>query len=547
MMSSSCPTLASRRVRQKHLASFYTRPEVVDFLVRWGLAQTGGVVMDPSCGDGRFLSSAALLGATAVIGCDLDPRALDAARSALSLGHVAATVHEGDFFALDPARHPQVDLVVGNPPFIRFQNFVGDSRSRALQSALSLGVRLTALSSAWAPFVIHAIRFLRPGGAMAMVVPAEIVQTNYGLQTLEALCSNFAHVHLLAFARNFFADAQADTYLLLTADAGRSCHSVEFHPLESIQQLADVQVSRLASTTLPIGTTERTPFALAFLTPKERDAWQQAIASPGVVRLSDLGTITNGYVTGANDFFLMTREAAIEQGLPTDWLHPTVVNAASLRGPEFATSDIAELEAAGKPHHLLNPPTAAHLVGHRQELASFIRRGTAQDIHRRFKCRTRSPWWHVPGLHVPHLFLPYMVGREPIASVNVAGATYTNTIHGLRLRRAATARSVGIGLYSTLTLLSMELHGRTYGGGILKLEPSETQRVHVAVPAGSDAAKEVERLLRTDDYLGAVAVADDVVLRGELGLSAAVIGRLRSARDRIVSRRYSRNQGRNIR
>ena len=539
--------MAGRRVRQKHFASFYTRPEVVDFLVRWGLAQAGGVVMDPSCGDGRFLSSAALLGATAVIGCDLDPRALKVARSALATEHVAATVHEGDFFALDPADHPRVDLIVGNPPFIRYQCFAGDSRRRALQSALALGVRLTALSSAWAPFVIHAIRFLRSGGAMAMVVPAEIVQTNYGLQTLDALCRNFAQVHLLAFARNFFADAEADTYLLLAADAGGSCHSVEFHPLESIQQLASVRMSGLASTTLPVGTTERTPFALAFLTPKEHDAWLQAIANPGVVRLSDLGTITNGYVTGANDFFLMTREDAVKQGLPTEWLHPTVVNAASLRGPEFAPSDIAELELAGKPHHLLNPPPAAQLDGHRQELASFIRRGVALGIHLRFKCRTRSPWWHVPGLHVPHLFLPYMVGREPIASVNAAGATYTNTIHGLRLRRASSARTVGIGLHSTLTLLSMELHGRTYGGGILKLEPSETRRVHVAVPAKSDAAKAVDRLLRSDDYLGAVAVADDVVLRGELGLSAAVIGQLRSARARLVCRRYSRNQGRNTR
>ena len=380
-----------------------------------------------------------------------------------------------------------------------------------------------------------------------MVVPAEIVQTNYGLRTLEALCRNYAHVHLFAFARNFFADAQADTYLLLAGDAGRSCQSVEFHPLESIEQLVDVQMSGLASTTLPIGKPERTPFALAFLTPKERDAWQQAIASPGVARLSDLGYITNGYVTGANGFFLMTREAAVEQGLPTNWLRPTVVNAASLRGFEFTASDIAELEASGKPHHLFNPPAAALLDAHRQQLGQFVRKGKALGIHLRFKCRTRSPCWHVPGLHVPHLFLPYMLGRKPISSVNAAGATYTNTIHGLRLRRAATARSVGIGLHSTLTLLSMELHGRTYGGGILKLEPSETQRVHVAVPAESDAAGELDCLLRSGDYLGAVAVADDVVLRGELGLNTAVVNRLRSARDRLVSRRYSRNQGRNMR
>lgn len=234
-MSLKSPVLVARRDRQKHLGAFYTCQEVVDFLVRWGLSRVRGVVMDPACGDGRFLTSAALLGAREVVGCDLDPQAVSATRLALTASRVAATIHQGDFFAVDPARHPLVDLVVGNPPFIRYQRFNGDTRRRALQSALHLGVRLPALSSAWAPFVIHSIRFIRAGGAMAMVVPAEIVQTKYGRLALEALCRHFAHIHLLAFARNFFADAQTDAYLLLAEGAGGSCRSVELHPLESVR------------------------------------------------------------------------------------------------------------------------------------------------------------------------------------------------------------------------------------------------------------------------------------------------------------------------
>lgn len=306
-----------------------------------------------------------------------------------------------------------------------------------------------------------------------------------------------------------------------------------------------MEVAQLAATTLPVGTSERTPFALAFLTPEERDAWQRSTGRPGVVRLSDLGEITNGYVTGANGFFLTTREAALKQGLPADWLHPTVVNAASLRGSEFTAADISEHEAKGRPHYLLNPSGEESLANYRRQLNSFVRRGEAMGIHKRFKCRTRDPWWHVPGIHIPHLFLPYMIGREPIASVNAAGASYTNTIHGLRLRRADSAQATVVGLHSTLTLLSMELHGRTYGGGVLKLEPSEMKRVHVAVPTGSRAASQVNRLLRSGDYAGAVALADERVLHDKLGLSTADVALLKSARNRLVSRRYSRKPKRN--
>jgi adenine-specific DNA-methyltransferase len=533
--------------RRKDLGAFYTDQLVVDFLVRWGLSQVKGIVMDPSCGDGRFLISAASHGARQVIGCDLDPRAVNATRTALTSAGATAAVYQSDFFALDPAHLEAVDLVVGNPPFVRFQRFSGDSRRRAMESAMCIGVRLTALSSAWAPFLVHSIRFIKPGGAMAMVVPAEIVQTNYGLRTLEALCRNFAHVHLLAFSRNFFADAQAETYLLLAQGAGGNSPSAELHPLESIDQLADLQVAGRGAATLSVDAAERTPFALAFLEPEERAAWHRAIKRPGVSRIRDLGGITNGYVTGANDFFLTTREAALRQGLSEDWLFPTAVNAASLRGPAFTTADIRELEANGHPHHLLRLPERAALAADRRQLDLLLGKGQALGIHKRFKCRTRDPWWCVPGIHIPHLFLPYMVGREPIASVNAAKASYTNTIHGLKLNRAATAPAAAIGLHSTLTLLSMELHGRTYGGGILKLEPSEAARVHVALPSDTRAAIQLSHLLRSGDYLKAVALADQVVLRDSVGLSRADVRLLAAARERLVSRRYSRNQGRNAR
>jgi adenine-specific DNA-methyltransferase len=532
------------RARKKQLGAFYTSNVAVDFLVRWGMNQVRGVVLDPSCGDGRFLTRAAELGAQEVIGCELDPQAVSATRSALAKSGVNATIHHADFFALDPAQHPKVDVVVGNPPFIRYQRFTGESRRRALESALHVGVHLSALTSAWAPFVIHSIRFLRPGGAMAMVVPAEIVQTKYGILTLKALCRSFSHISLLVFARNFFDDAQAETYLLLAEGAGHSCNSVDFHPFESIQQLAGVQLNGLSATTFPVVGAERMPFALAFLTADEREAWRLALENPAVVRLADLGEITNGYVTGSNAFFHSTREAALAEGLPAEWLRPSVTNAASLRGLEFTIRDVEEIEEGGRPQHLLDLPDDDLLNSHAEQLSLLVKRGMAQGVQTRFKCRTRDPWWRVPGTHTPDIFLPYMIGREPVSSVNRVSATHTNTIHGFRLHCPSRAPACAMALLSTLSLLSMELEGRTYGGGILKLEPSEMEQVRVAVPARSGDDLHIDQLLRSGDYEEAVACVDDLVLRDLLGFGPSVICLLRSARHRLVMRRYSRESRR---
>jgi adenine-specific DNA methylase len=498
--------------------------------------------MDPSCGDGRFLACAADLGASEVIGCDLDETAVAATRAALATRPGARTLRHADFFTVDPAQHPKVSIVVGNPPFIRYQSFTGESRRRALESALQLGARLTALSSSWAPFIIHAIRFLQPGGVMAMVVPAEIIQTNYGLRTLEALCRNFGRVHLITFARNFFSDSEADTYLLLAEQAGNSCSSIDLHPLESVKQLAGLELAGLATTTLPVGADDRVPFSLAFLTPEQRQAWFSVIEMSGVVRLSEVGEITNGYVTGANRFFLSTRESAVKRNLPSAWLRATAVNSASFRGLEFTDADISELESRGRAHHLLELPEESGADGHRSSLRQILKEGEALGLPARFKCRTRTPWWRVPNVHVPHVFLPYMIGRHPVASVNSAGASYTNTLHGLRLRRVSNAKAVALGLQSTLSLLSMELQGRTYGGGILKLEPSEVERVALVVPAASTGFSEVDRRIRADDHEGATALADEIVLRKELGLDQSTVRLLQAARARLVARRYSRNR-----
>ncbi len=80
---------------RKQLGAWYTPPDLVDTVVEAvvtpefvGGASASDRVLDPSCGDGRFLAAARnrieSLGATAaLIGCDLDPAAIDAARAVL--------------------------------------------------------------------------------------------------------------------------------------------------------------------------------------------------------------------------------------------------------------------------------------------------------------------------------------------------------------------------------------------------------------------------------------------------------------------------------
>ncbi|MCG6862364.1 MAG: N-6 DNA methylase [Chromatiaceae bacterium] len=531
--------------RKKVLGSYYTDPRVVDYLVDWGMSVAPGSVMDPSCGDGRFLEAAARRGASCVIGCDLDRAALAASAGAVAGFNGKSNLLDSDFFLLDPDRIGPVDLVVGNPPFIRYQQFSGESRARALASALCVGARLTNLSASWAPFLLHGLQFLRAQGAMAMVVPAELAQTAYGITTLRALCANFSRIGLITFRRNWFSEAQQETFLLLAEGRGGSCPSAELIPMDSIDDLQHSALWAINDQTFHLSPDAGDSLGLAFLEPLARGLWSDLRTRAHSPVLGALGEVANGYVSGANAFFHCTRKEAVERGLPAEWLLPVARSIRSLKGLTFEVNDITEAERGGTGHHLILPRSDELFSTDRAALERFLADGERLGIANRYKCRVRNPWWQVPGLNRAEVLLPYMIGREPRSATNCSHVLYPNSLHGIRLFNPRIADRVAFALLSSFTLLGMELEGRSYGGGVLKLEPSEMQKVPLILPTCSEDEirahfHAADRAIRKGSFVAANQLANRVILKEQLGLSRQDIRRLEQAHATLLDRRMTR-------
>lgn len=536
--------------RRKELGAYYTGDSVVEFLVRWGMRKSHRVVLDPSCGDARFLAAAAEHGARVVIGCDLDAHAKDAALARLRNSRCERLIIGSDFFTVSPEALQRVDLVVGNPPFIRYHRFTGEARKRALESAFRLGVKLTQLTSSWAPFLLHALRFLKTGGDMAVVVPAEIIQTQYGLPTLHALADRFESITLLAFERNVFEAALEETFLMLAENLGGNPKGVRIIPLRSAAELTEMDGRFEGSAQDLRGVSfERRAhvrFVEAFLSEEERRAWAHVTQHPCVKPIAALGSLTNGYVSGDNEFFHCCRSEGVERGYPVEWLFPTARNSRSLRGLSFTAQDIAELEAAEHPHHLILPEEDL-FVSDREALRRFVDAGEKRRVPQHFKCRTRNPWWRVPGLVQPDILLSYMSGAHPRISVNRVAAYYTNTLHGLRVSPGISAEAVALAFHTSLAQLSLEIEGRSYGGGILKLEPSEMLRVCLPWPEEhrddlNSLYETADGLLRAGRFNEVQHLADRYILGEQIGLTGQTIELLRMGRERLSRRRLTRSR-----
>jgi adenine-specific DNA-methyltransferase len=203
-------------------------------------------------------------------------------------------------------------------------------------------------------------------------------------------------------------------------------------------------------------------------------------------------------------------------------------------------------ERAGVAHHLVLPRENELFASDDRALAAFLAEGERQGIPGRYKCRSRNPWWRVPGLIVADVLLPYMIGAMPRSAVNGARALYPNSLHGIRLLPGVSPERLAFGLLSTFSLLSMELEGRSYGGGVLKLEPSELQRVRVVLGMlpereFSGVFAQADQLLREGKADEAVGLADRVLLIDRLGLDKSARDALVGARRLLLDRRTERS------
>src|SRR5439155_19850777 len=138
-------------------------------------------------------------------------------------------------FQVDPCQFGPITAVVGNPPYIRYQRFTGLVRERAIRRAKEVGVDLPKLTSSWAPFLVHATRFVAPGGRLAMVLPVELAYATYAEPVLEYLRRSFRTLRVLTFRRRLFRQLSEDTLLLLADGKGAPFERLEFTELPGVE------------------------------------------------------------------------------------------------------------------------------------------------------------------------------------------------------------------------------------------------------------------------------------------------------------------------
>ncbi len=456
--------------KQKLDGAYYTPESVVKTLVSWAVRNKGDRLLDPSCGDGRFLMHH---GNSVGVEQDAEAAAAVHRRSPGSL------IHQGDFFAWASLTKERFDCAAGNPPFIRYHHFTGDVRKTALDYCKRLGARFSALTSSWAPFLVAAAGVLKPGGRMAFVVPAEIGHAPYARPLLQFLLTHFDQLQLLAVKDRLFDGLSEDTWLLWADGYGGRTDSIK---LTTRNRFRAMTTPPRDGTVITLGDLEEWNWRIRpFLIPQEAlSIYGHLRSSSQTVRFSDVADVGIGYVSGANGFFHLRPSEAEAFGVPDRLLVPTVRSGKDLKNGTLTPRMVKEWIRADEPNFLLNLAGVRELP---QSVRHYLDTEAARKAKAGYKCRNRKPWYVVPGVTVPDGFMSYMNHTTCFLTANEAGCTCTNSVHAVMTKGRLSVQDIQQLWTSSLTQLSCEIEGHPLGGGMLKIEPGEAKRI--LLPIGS--------------------------------------------------------------
>ncbi len=524
---------------------YYTPDKISEFIAEWAIRTPSDAVLEPSCGDGSFLNAITKrhseLGASDetikknVIGIELDDA--EAAKSA----QYGTTVICKDFFTYYQENiedQTQFDVVVGNPPFIRYQYFTEEYRKIAFALMKKHGFHPNRLTNIWLPFLVLSCKALKTNSRIGMVIPAELFQVNYAAEARQFLSTFFDKLTLVTFKRLVFEDIQQEIVLLL-GERGCDKHGIRVVELNDMSDLIAQGQACLENVEFKELDHSRDKWVKYYLTNEELGVLKRLNENPRIFNATDLFEVNVGLVSGENDFFVIN-QATVEAFNLQDSVIPIISRSEQLKGVRLTNEDYDSLITLGKRVFFFAPGNV-EVDALTDEQRAYIQWGEGKGFDKNYKCRIRPKWYYVSQTWRADAFLIRQAHLYPRMILNEKRALVTDTLHKVRFLDGIEGELVAAAFLNTYTFALSETIGRSYGGGVLTFEPGEIRKLRIPMKMADQLDLEkMDNWQRLGEIDKILEYTDKILLRDGLGLSKYEIERLHSIWNKLSGRRMRR-------
>lgn len=532
---------------QKLRGAYYTPLQLANAMVNLCISENTHSVLEPSCGDGVFLDSLRQLNLIEQIGTvdavEIEPDEAEKVRSNYCNYQNVHVLNEDffEFYSQMFSAQVQYDLILGNPPYIRYQYLTETQRELQSNILMSHGMKANKLINAWVAFLVACVQLLSENGRIAFVIPAEILQVAYAEDLRLFLSEHLAKITLITFEQLVFPNIEQEVVVFIgeKGSVEKGIRIIEMSDLSGFEKL-DLQQNGFQKMQHV-----KEKWTRYFTTAKEIELIQTIRTDKRFAKFADYGLINVGITTGNNGFFSISEKVCGEYDLG-DVTLPLIGRSSHAHGIFFTDEDWKINKASGKNARLVNFPDIP-IEGYPEKHKAYIALGEVRGENKGYKCSIRDRWYIVPSVWIPDAFFLRRNNLYPKFVLNRCNAVSTDTMHRMKFNSGVKPENILLAYYNSISFAFTEICGRSYGGGVLEILPGEMGSI--ILPKLDDINEEICQSLleqvdaivrRNDDIEKALDIVDKEILVGTLGIEAEWCEECRAIWKKMQRRRLGR-------
>lgn len=492
----------SKQTSQKLRGGYYTPIEIADFLTSWAImSDEFQSVLEPSAGDGIFIDSLKELNAnievTAIEILEAEANKISEKIEGLS----NFSVENLDFYDFyESFRSKKLngdiegyDVVLGNPPYIRYQYLTKEQRDFQSDILENNGVKPNKLINAWMAFTIAAVEMVKEQGKIAFILPTDLLQVSYAKQLRDFLFNSLSSLTVVTFDDLVFDEIQQDVVLLLGKKSTSALDQQRIHNLRVINlkdsKDLDANIFNVPFDQYTSYTSEK--WTKFYLSRDERNFYEHEFPKH-MKSFNEFAKGEIGVTTGNNNFFVVN-DPTIKDYKLRKYARPLLGRSVEVKGVFYEENDLESNIVAGQKVWMLD------FNGKKlsRSAQKYIDYGVENEENEGYKLSLRKRWYDIPSIWIPDAFLLRRIGEFPRIVKNEIQATSTDTFHRIKFHENTNIYKFLFLMYSSPTLLTFELEGRIFGGGALEILPGDLANIKLPVV---DDSLNYEQLVKELDF-----------------------------------------------
>lgn len=456
----------------REYGQFWTPAPIAEAMVAYLLSSAPNLIFDPAVGMGAFYSALKALDKTRktrFYGLDIDPEVIREAKSK-KIFDERCSIELRDFVKNTPQQ--TFSAIIANPPYIRHHR-ISASTKKLLQEMVHkfTHTRIDGRAGIHVYFLIRALTLLSKGGRLVFIMPADTCEGVFSGKLWDWIASKYCLERVVTFDSSASPFPGIDTNPVIFCISNNSPQSKfdwvrvnkishEFSRYMSgpggEMQSSDINVVRRDMREALLNGLSRFPSKLVH----------------SRYKLRDFADIQRGIATGSNEFFFLTKSQIEKLSLPHKYFKVAIGRTRDVVGAIISKGDAKKLDNNGRPTYLLAleneqksdlPPA----------LREYIEHGEKLGLHKRALISTRRPWYKMEKRTPPPFLFAYL-GRRNARFIKNEASVIPLTGFLCVYPKKDTAEYLEA-LWRVLsdfrTVKNLELVGKSYGSGAIKVEP----------------------------------------------------------------------------